>query len=256
MLKKILTTLGVVLLLTVGLTGINTFVTRNSHKDRVPTAEKAKEAQPVQAAYNKKQFSTSDPASIWIVVNKQRPLNPTNYVPADLVTPNVPLRVPGNDSMQLRRETAAALEKMFAAAKTEGLDLMLSSGYRSYQFQVTLYGGYVKNSSVAEADKTSARPGYSEHQTGLAADIEPTAKNCDVDVCFAATPEGTWLAANAYKYGFIIRYTKDKVPVTGYSYEPWHIRYVGTDLSNELRKQNITTLEEFFGLSSAPDYSL
>jgi D-alanyl-D-alanine carboxypeptidase len=193
--------------------------------------------------------------SVWVVVNKHRPLIPTSFAPNDLVTPAVPLRVPGNESMQVRKVTGNALETMFTAAKKDGLSLMLSSGYRSYQFQTSLYNSYVNNSSIAEADKTSARPSYSEHQTGLAADIEPFSQKCDVDPCFATTPEGIWLAANAYKYGFIIRYTSDKIAITGYSPEAWHIRYIGMELSNEMHRLKIETLEEFFGLGAAAGYS-
>jgi len=123
------------------------------------------------SGFNKQQYSLTDPASIWVVVNKQHPLNPKDYTPADLVVPNVPLRVPGNESMQLREVTATAMEQMFADAKTQGINLMLSSGYRSYAYQVNLYGGYVNTEGRAVADTQSARPGYSEHQTGFAADI-------------------------------------------------------------------------------------
>lgn len=206
-------------------------------------------------AFDKRQYSLSQPTSIWVVVNKQRPLNPADYVPPDLTVPDVPLRVPGNDSMQLRQPAAQALEMMFAAAKSVGLPLMLSSGYRSYSYQVGLYGGYVKSMGQAGADAISARPGYSEHQTGLAADIEPLDEKCDVSVCFANLPAGKWLAANAYKYGFIMRYPADKVKITGYDYEPWHFRYVGVSLSTELHKLHIETLEEFFGLPAAPNYT-
>jgi D-alanyl-D-alanine carboxypeptidase len=131
---------------------------------------------------------------------------------------------------------------------------MLSSGYRSYDYQVGLYNGYVKSQGQATADTQSARPGYSEHQTGLAVDIEPASKKCELDACFADTPEGKWLVANAYKYGFILRYTQDKTAVTGYAYEPWHFRYVGTPLATEMHNQNVATLEEFFNLPVAPDY--
>lgn len=258
MVKRFLRPFGIVLLVLVLGLGVRTFIERHSKKELIPAAPKVTETtkKPVSTpAFDKKQFSSTDSTSIWVVVNKHNALNPQSYIPTDLTVPAVPLRVPGNESMQLRKATSTALEAMFTAAKAEGINLMLSSGYRSYQYQVSLYNSYVAKSSVTEADKTSARPGYSEHQTGLAADIEPTSQKCDVDVCFATLPEGVWLAANAYKYGFIIRYTEDKVAVTGYSYEPWHVRYVGTDLSNEMRKQNVKTLEEFFGLGAAPGYS-
>jgi D-alanyl-D-alanine carboxypeptidase len=207
-----------------------------------------------QPSFNKNQYSLSDPASIWIVVNKQRPLAPKDYVPTTLTTPNIPLRVPGNESMKIRSVTTAVLEELVSGAKQAGLSLMLSSGYRSYSYQVGLYNGYVASQGQAVADTQSARPGYSEHQTGLAIDVEPASKHCEVEACFADTPEGQWLAANAYKYGFIIRYPKDKTNITGYTYEPWHIRFVGKDLSQEMHNQNIQTLEEFFGLPAAATY--
>jgi len=156
--------------------------------------------------------------------------------------------------MQVRKVTATALEQMFAAAKQQGIDLMLSSGYRSYAYQVSLYNGYVQTQGQATADTQSARPGYSEHQTGFAADIEPVSKECEVDPCFGTTPEGIWLAANAYKYGFIIRYTAADQKITGYEAEPWHIRYVGTALSTELHSTGVQTLEQFFGISGGAVY--
>jgi D-alanyl-D-alanine carboxypeptidase len=208
-----------------------------------------------QASFNKQQLSLSDPASLWVIANKTHQLNPATYAPANLVNPAVPLRLAkGNEEMHLRADAAAALEQLVTSADGQGIKLMLASGYRSYNFQVNLYNGYVRQQGQAEADKQSARPGYSEHQTGLAADLEPLSRTCEVEQCFDATPEGKWLAANAYKYGFIIRYLKDKTHVTGYEYEPWHIRYIGTDLSQEMHKQHIGTLEEFFGLPAAPDY--
>jgi len=207
------------------------------------------------AAFNKTTHSLTDPTSIWLIVNKPHALNPIDYRPTDLVTPDVPLRVPGNESMQLRKQTASALEQLFADAKANGLNLMLSSGYRSYSYQVGLYNGYVKSMGQAAADKSSARPGHSEHQTGLAADVEPTTKKCELDACFFDTPEGAWVTANAYKYGFIIRYTKDKQAITGYEYEPWHLRYVGVELAMEMHTKGIETLEEFFGVSGGATYN-
>lgn len=206
------------------------------------------------STFDKTQYSLTNPTSIWVIVNKKRPLNPKDYVPADLVVPNVPLRVPGNESMKVRKVTATALETMFAAAKKQGINLMLSSGYRSYSYQVALYNGYVKTQGQAVADTQSARPGFSEHQTGLAADVEPVSEKCDVDQCFGNLPEGKWLAANAYQYGFVIRYPLNKDNITGYEYEPWHVRYVGIPLATEMHKEGVSTLEEFFDLPAAPDY--
>lgn len=206
------------------------------------------------ATFNKALYSTTDPTSIWVVVNKRHALNPVSYTPSDLVVPTIALRVPGNETMQLRTTTATALEQLFAGAKLAGLNLMLSSGYRSYSYQTSLYSGYVHSLGQASADQSSARPGYSEHQSGLAADVEPASRSCELDACFATTPEGQWLAANAYSYGFIIRYPSDKVAITGYEFEPWHIRYVGVPLATEMHRQAVTTLEEFFNISGGTSY--
>jgi D-alanyl-D-alanine carboxypeptidase len=209
---------------------------------------------PTLSGFDKTHLSTTNPASLWVVVNKQHPLDPKTYVPSDLVTPNVPLRVPGNETMQLRSGPATALETMFAAAKTDNLNLMISSGYRSYNYQVRLYGGYVSSLGQSQADIQSARPGFSEHQTGLALDIEPASKNCELAQCFAQTPEGQWLVANAYKYGFILRYTDANQSVTGYEGEPWHYRYVGVELATEMHTTHVATLEQFFTISGGTSY--
>jgi D-alanyl-D-alanine carboxypeptidase len=208
-------------------------------------------------SFDKKQHSLTDPASIWIVANKQRPLQPKTYVPADLTVPSIQLRSNiTNDERQVRRATADALVELSKAAATYGVTLTLESGYRSYNFQVNLYNRYVQQQGQDVADTQSARAGFSEHQTGLAADVGGiTRPGCNVEQCFADTPEGQWVAANAFKYGFIIRYPEGKTPITGYTYEPWHLRYVGVELATEMHTKNILTLEEFFELSPAPDYN-
>lgn len=208
-----------------------------------------------EPSFDKTAYSIDDPASKWVVVNKQRPLDPKGYVPSDLVFPDVRLRVPGNESMQLRAETAQALQDMFAASSAEGIQLMLSSGYRSYNYQVNLYGGYVKSQGQAQADSQSARPGYSEHQTGFAADIRPINGTCDLEACFGDTPEGKWIAANGHTFGFIIRYPEGSKATVGYEYEPWHLRYIGKEAAAEYTVTITPTLEDFFGLPPAPDYA-
>ena len=220
-----------------------------------PGADKnAAQQQRAQAGFDKQQYSLDDPSSIWVVVNKTRPLSPKTYAP-DVVVPSIPLRSgSGSEEMHVSAQMAPSLEQLVNGAKQEGVNLMLASGYRSYDLQVSVYGSEVKNYGRAQADRESARPGTSEHQTGLAADLEPTSRKCEVQDCFADTPEGKWLAANAYKYGFILRYPQGKEPITGYRYEPWHIRYIGIDLATEMHKQNVQTLEEFFGLPAAPNY--
>lgn len=196
--------------------------------------------------------SLSEAGNNWWVVNKTRPLDPVKYQPSDLVFPSVSLRVPGNESMKLRSEPSQAVEKLFSAAKSAGYNPMFSSGFRSYAYQVNLYNGYVNSQGQAEADKQSARPGYSEHQTGLAFDI-CDASDCDLAQSFGSTPFGQWVANNAHQYGFTVRYKENKQNITGYIYEPWHLRYVGADLATKLYNSN-QTIEEYFGLPAAPDY--
>jgi zinc D-Ala-D-Ala carboxypeptidase len=225
-------TLGIVGLVVIACAG---FLFFKHGTATAPTAKKTADNTPV---FNKSTYSTSDPGSIWIVVNKQRPLSPLAYAPTDLVSV-------GN-GQQLRSEAAAALQQLFSAAAGQKLTLKALSGYRSYATQQTVYAREVASYGQAKADTESARPGYSEHQTGLAIDIG--GGGCGIDNCFGQTAEGKWVAANAYKYGFIVRYTATNQAVTGYRAEPWHIRYIGLELSTQLQRDNITTLEEFFGL--------
>jgi D-alanyl-D-alanine carboxypeptidase len=205
--------------------------------------------------FNKSERSLDEPSSLWVIANKQRPLQPTSYVPNDLVAPEVALRLSAeSEEMLLRTAAANALEELFAAAKADGLDMMLASAYRSYSYQEGLYNTYVKKQGQSVADTQSARPGYSEHQTGLAADIEPASRECEIEACFGDLPEGKWLAEHAHEYGFVIRYPQGKADITGYIYEPWHLRYVGKELATEVKNQDVATLEEFFGLPPAADY--
>ncbi|MDB5169350.1 MAG: hypothetical protein JWO41_706 [Candidatus Saccharibacteria bacterium] len=247
--KKYLVTILIILVVLVGV------ILFASQKATAPSSQASQKSTTVKTIrFNKSLYSTTDPASLWVVVNKPHGLSPINYAPTDLVTPNVPLRVAGNESMQLRAAPAAALESMFSAAKQAGLQLMVASGYRSYDYQVKLYGDYVKASGQAAADTYSARPGHSEHQTGLAVDVEPIGKNCELDQCFGDTAEGKWVATNSYRYGFIVRYTPADQAITGYEAEPWHLRYVGASLAGEMHTKGITTLEQFFGVSGGPNY--
>ena len=195
----------------------------------------------------KDNIDINDPASQFIVVNKNRPIL-LSYVPSDLVTPKVTLNSQKSDSENsIRNIVAPNLESLFTDAKNNSLGLMLASGYRSSELQATYYNNLVQSLGQAEADKVSAKPGTSEHQTGLALDIAPTNRECYLEACFADTKEGIWLKDNAYKYGFILRYPQGKEQVTGYQFEPWHYRYVGKDLAQKIYSQN-TTLEEYFNL--------
>lgn len=210
-------------------------------------------APPSAAATLHRQFSLTDPASPWVVVNKHCPLTPAGYVPADLVQPNVPLAVSGEAAL-LNSTTAAAAEAMFAAAARDGVVMTLASGYRSYVTQVATYNAYVAARGQADADTASARPGYSEHQTGWAFDIADGGGACGFQPCFANQPAAVWAKANGHRFGFVVRYPWMFHPVTGYYYEPWHLRYIGIEAATDMANRGIATVEEYFGLEAAPGY--
>ena len=127
-------------------------------------------------------------------------------------------------------------KEMCEAAKKDNITLKSVSAYRSYSSQKTIYNNYVKKDGQEKADTYSARPGHSEHQTGLAVDINTASSSAH----FENTKEYAWLIKNSYKYGFILRYTEDKTNITGYKYEPWHYRYVGIDVATKIHDENIT----------------
>jgi D-alanyl-D-alanine carboxypeptidase len=191
-------------------------------------------------------YSTSDPASPWVVVNKALPVTPAGWAPADLVT------VAGH---QVRAEVADPLARMLAAAAADGVRLEVRSGFRSADYQARVHADWVARVGQARADEVSARPGYSEHQTGLAVDVGSGSRpGCDFEACFDATDEGRWVAQRAGEFGFVVRYTAADQGVTGYAPEGWHLRYVGVDLVAEMRARGVGTLEELFGLPGGPAY--
>jgi D-alanyl-D-alanine carboxypeptidase len=180
-----------------------------------------------------------------VIVNKQRSL-PEGYEPDDLVEPNVPFSFDGpHEKRHMRKEAAEALEKLFAGAKADDIELRAVSGYRSYQRQVSIYNNNVKTKGQEYTDRVSSVPGHSEHQTGLAIDVSSPSVGNAIEEVFGTSKEGQWLAEHAAEYGFIIRYPKGEEAITGYVYEPWHIRYVGTDLAPDVVKSGLT-LEEYF----------
>ena len=146
----------------------------------------------------------------------------------------------------MTREAADAFNKMAGDALAEGYEIVATTAYRSYNFQNYLYNSYVEREGQAAADTFSARPGKSEHQTGLAADVTSASVNYRLISDFGDTEEGKWLAENCYKYGFIMRYQKGKEDITGYIYEPWHVRYVGQKAAKEIWERDLT-LEEYLG---------
>ncbi|HDR4440507.1 D-alanyl-D-alanine carboxypeptidase [Bacillus thuringiensis serovar brasilensis] len=185
-------------------------------------------------------------ASVQAVVNKEYGL-PEDYKPEDLVVPNVPFSFSGTlEKSYLRKEAAEALERLFDLANKEGIQLNAVSSFRSYDYQKKLYANNVKRKGQEHTDRFSAKPGHSEHQTGLTMDVSSKSANNELELTFANTKEGKWLKENAHRAGFIIRYPKGKESITGYAYEPWHIRYVG-DIAESIYKKKLT-LEEYMNL--------
>ena len=191
-------------------------------------------------------MSITDPASAWVLVNKRTPLRPATFTPT-LANPQVSSA--WGDPLQ--KDAAWYLRNMFAAASAAGAGSMtLQSGYRSYATQSSLFSRDVSQNGREAAERLTARPGYSEHQTGFAADI--SANGCME--CIGGTPQGRWLLANAWRYGFILRYENGQTGKTGYSHEPWHYRYVGTVLARDYHEGGFRTLEDYFGRPAAPTY--
>lgn len=179
-----------------------------------------------------------------MLINKQIKL-PEDYEPKDLVYPDV--RFTFNEKIEkrmMRKEAAAALEKLFAAAERDKLPLAGVSAYRSHARQKALFESYVRKDGEEKARTYSAYPGTSEHETGLAIDVTGADGKYAADDRFAGTKEAKWLAEHAHEYGYIIRYPKGKEKITGYQYEPWHIRYVGVETAKEIYERGIT-LEEY-----------
>jgi D-alanyl-D-alanine carboxypeptidase len=201
--------------------------------------------------FSKNTYLLDTPASPWVVINKARPLEPRDFVPADLVTVT---GLPEGGDHRMIPEAAEALLALHAAADAEGAGFRISSAYRSYDRQADIYNSYVREWGTSKAETFTARPGYSEHQTGRAVDIYTSAA-CKLEACFADTAAAQFVAAHAHEYGFIVRYPPDKQHITGYRHEPWHLRYVGVALATEMYTVGPYTMEEFFGLPPAPEYA-
>jgi D-alanyl-D-alanine carboxypeptidase len=177
----------------------------------------------------------------YLIANKTYSL-PSTFVPTD---PDVPV-TSGSSRTSLDKTLMENFRKMQSDAAALGLNIYIASGYRSYSTQVTLYNNYVATDGSVLADTYSSRAGHSEHQTGLCFDLN------SIEDSFQYTDEGKWVNDNAYKYGFIIRFPKGKDDKTGYQYESWHLRYVGTDLSYKLYNNgDWISMEEYFGITSS-----
>lgn len=188
--------------------------------------------------YYKNIKTITEPDIYLVLVNKEYKL-PENYVPSKLELISNEF---ANENKYLREEAKIAFETLSKEAKNLGYRVVAVSTYRDYEYQDKLYNMYVQEKGIDYADKCSARPGHSEHQTGLAVDVEGSNRDYDE---FENSKEFVWMKENAYKYGFILRYPKGKEKITGFKYEPWHYRYVGLDVAKTIHDEKLT-LEEYY----------
>lgn len=181
-----------------------------------------------------------------VLINKQNPVD-KDYKPDDLTSIKYYASNRSEAGRYMRKEAADQFHKLVEAAASEGYELVMTTAYRSYGFQQILWNNYVANEGEAAASRFSAKPGQSEHQSGLAVDVSAPSVDYALTESFGKTEEGIWLAQNAYKFGFIIRFPEGKESITGYLYEPWHIRYVGKPVAAEIYAKGLT-LEEYLAL--------
>lgn len=189
----------------------------------------------------------NNPASIDVIVNKKHCIQPVTYEPGDLTT----VYDANGSAYLLSAKAAPSFKAMSDAAIADGQSFYLTSSYRSYSDQVSTYAYWVNTSGKAGADTYSARPGYSEHQTGLAFDV---AANGRVLSEFGPTSQYQWLQAHAADYGFIQRYYAGYESITGYDAEEWHYRYVGVAVAKDMQAKGIKTLEQYWGISGGDYY--
>lgn len=199
-------------------------------------------AEPVRALVE----DYTKPNSLWTLVNKLNSL-PENYEPSGLTVPNVTKAY----SIAVREDIVEPIESMFAAASSEGVSLILASGYRSYETQNKLFNDAARSVGYQRANESIALPGQSEHQTGLSVDLAASNNNCYITSCFADTNGGIWLAKNAHRFGFTLRYPENKEQITGYIFEPWHFRFVGIDLATALYISDLTLEEAYTHLETS-----
>ena len=199
-------------------------------------------------------ISLTDVNRQWVVVNKQHQLDPVDAAPASLGSPSATRSI---RPVVIRPDAAAALDALVAAAQQAGAgEIGVLSSYRSFGIQQQTYAQNVSAEGQAEADLSSARPGHSEHQTGTTVDVIACgAGGCGGLDDFGGTAQAAWVAEHAWEFGFILRYPDGATGITGYKYEPWHLRYLGPELARAYHDGGWGTLEEFFGLPPAPDYA-
>ena len=199
-------------------------------------------------------LATGFAGSEWVVVNKLRPLSPLDFEPkVRKISSSESLD--NSRGLELRDVAATALEAMAKEMLFQGAGQMfVNSAYRSYDYQLELFVDKVEQYGEAEALVRSAKAGHSEHQTGLAVDVSVPAQGCAIMQCFGDTEAGKWIAENSWKFGYIVRYERDTTSITGYTYEPWHLRYVGMEIAKMYANNGIHTLEDFWGFPAAENY--
>ena len=235
-------TLGVTLLVQ-GASGSNFEILKERREARleagwvVPTLEVTDYLYP--------RLATEFAGSQWVVVNKHRPLNPIDFAPQvrEIESSSA---LDNSRGLRLRDIAASALEEMAAEMEFQKVgQLFVNSAYRTYEYQGELFLQKIEQYGEAEALLRSAKAGYSEHQTGLAVDVSVPAQGCAIMQCFGETDAGKWIAENSWRFGFIVRYKLDTEAITGYTYEPWHLRFIGKDMAKMYHESGIQTLEEF-----------
>ncbi len=187
----------------------------------------------------------SDDGNLLVLVNKEYTVG-RDYYPTDMVDIDGSLST--NQNLKVKREAYDAYLEMLADAKAEGLNFCICSAYRGFSVQESLYYNSLASNGKEYTDKMFAYPGRSEHHTGYAIDITSASMNWGLSQNYADYPDGAWIAEHCDEYGFIIRYPKGKEDITGYMYEPWHIRYVGLDVAKEITEAGIT-FEEYMGVA-------
>ena len=190
------------------------------------------------------QTHTYDDGSKLILVNKQYAIT-SDFYPTDMVAVDGSLST--NQGLSFKREAYDAYLRMLADANAQGLNFLICSTYRSYWVQESIYFSHINAYGVDYTNTVSAYPGRSEHHTGWAVDVTCAEMGYDLLESFIDLPQGQWINQHCHEYGFIIRYPKDKTHITGYAYEPWHLRYVGVDVATEIMSNGLT-LEEYLGV--------
>lgn len=197
-------------------------------------------------------ISLRDPSHVWFVVNKAMPMEPIDYAPADWVAP---ADVPLGNLAAVRTDIAPTVTAMSQASVSAGIGRIgVQNGYRGYSVQQRIHDQRVASLGKEAGERLAARPGYSEHQSGIAMDVFGCTPGCSSSEQFGSTATYQWVVEHSWEYGWIIRYEDGQTAITGYDPEAWHLRYIGPELAAAYHAGGFHTLEEFFGLPAAPGY--